>query len=1286
MLSLYHYLMKTRLFLIYWSTVAMILAVSLPSFGQLSVNTIDYQVTYEDLTDTYSVWVVPNYSSNNSNNPSGFEFGATAQVSLKLPTDFFISNITDVTGGWDKSPLKMGPEEQPDQFDNTTPALPAGISYYVIGKGSGETQYGTFLLGSPIKLFTFTGNGCFGAIEVLAVTDDFVTAARNELSLNTAPSFYSRSGQPSGGNQGPLEQFRAPFGPSVNCLLAVNDDYTAQAGTPSNQEVLVNDQFNNVTPATSQDVRVTIDTNPSNGSVMVNSDGTITYTANTGFVRTDTYKYTICDLQNLTVCSTATVTVMVSCPLPPAPTFVVTQPNCEVATGTFTVSTPTMGTDISYTIMGPSPSVNAVNQPSNTFAGLAPGNYTVTTTNASGCTSAPASFTVNTPQTDTPAAPRASVTAQPTCFVATGTAMVTAPVNGIGISYTLTGTSPVRPAVTNATGVFPGLTSGDYNVTTTNASGCTSLSTALVVRPQPTFPITPTANVSSQPTCAVTTGTITVTVPVNGTGISYTVTGTSPVRPAVTNTTGTFSGLAAGAYSVTTTNAAGCTSSATSLTVNVQPTFSTVPAANVSSQPTCAVTTGTITVTVPVNGTGISYTVTGTSPVRPAVTNTTGTFSGLAAGAYSVTTTNAAGCTSSAISLTVDAQPTIPVAPTITSSVTYCQEATATALTATPPNGSTLLWYTTATGGTGSTTAPTPVTTTAGTTSFYVSSVSTAGCAGSTRARIDVNVTACRAIYAFNDNNLTPINTPVSGDVLTNDDINNGTGILVVTITPVQQPGNGTVTLQSDGAYTYIPSLNFTGVDSFIYRTCDQGSPAVCATAAVYIKIIKENDPVNNNPPIARGDNYSTIPATAVAGSVLLNDKDPDAEQTLTAAKLSDPANGTVVLNSDGTFTYTPNLGFTGTDTFIYTACDTGSPTECDDATVQIEVKEDPTPGNNLPPVAIDDLDITTLNTPVSGNISDNDSEPNRTTLTVNINPILLPINGTVMLSSNGDYRYTPDNGFSGIDRVIYEICDTGTPIECARATLLIYVSDGGVALSLKAYLQGALFGVSSSDNLMRDDLRVKNLIPLASPYSALGFTALTNTIDITSAVLSVTGRDAIVDWVFVELKSATNSQQVEDSRPALIQRDGDIVDVDGVSPIIFSKVSSGDYHVMVKHRNHLSVMTQQPVTLSSTPMMVDFRLPGTLTFTKSASVVDQAQVVVKQGVAMWAGNTMYDDRVIYQGTRNDINPIYQLVIDDPANIFGKPFFKVKSYNVGDVDMNGETVFLGTGNDVEFIY
>jgi len=75
----------------------------------------------------------------------------------------------------------------------------------------------------------------------------------------------------------------------------------------------------------------------------------------------------------------------------------------------------------------------------------------------------------------------------------------------------------------------------------------------------------------TQPTCDVATGTITVDVPTPDGFITYTVTGTNPVVASVTNDTGVFTGLASGVYDVTTTNAAGCTSSATSVTINTQP-------------------------------------------------------------------------------------------------------------------------------------------------------------------------------------------------------------------------------------------------------------------------------------------------------------------------------------------------------------------------------------------------------------------------------------------------------------------------------------------------------------------------------------------------------------------------------------------------------------------------------------------------------------------------------------------------------------------------------------------
>ena len=76
----------------------------------------------------------------------------------------------------------------------------------------------------------------------------------------------------------------------------------------------------------------------------------------------------------------------------------------------------------------------------------------------------------------------------------------------------------------------------------------------------------------------------------------------------------------------------------------------------------------------------------------------------------------------------------------------------------------------------------------------------------------------------------------------------------------------------------------------------------------------------------------------------------------------------------------------------------------------------------------------------------------------------------------------------------------------------------------------------------------------------------------------------------------------------------------------------------------------------------------------------------VVQGKALWAGNSLYDNQVIYQGTDNDVNVIYQQVIASTGNPFLLPFFILSGYYTGDVNMDGEVIFQGTTNDVEYIY
>jgi hypothetical protein len=135
-----------------------------------------------------------------------------------------------------------------------------------------------------------------------------------------------------------------------------------------------------------------------------------------------------------------------------------------------------------------------------------------------------------------------------------------------------------------------------------------------------------------------------------------------------------------------------------------------------------------------------------------------------------------------------------------------------------------------------------------------------------------------------------------------------------------------------------------------------------------------------------------------------------------------------------------------------------------------------------------------------------------------------------------------------------------------------------GVNVSIKAMLEGPY---DPNSMLMDDQLRSFRFIPDTDPYFG------TFTLDTT--LFQTTGPDAIVDWVMVRLRSSADSTVIVDSTAALIQRDGDIVNVDNSSPVNFVNVGPGDYYVEVKHRNHLAIMTDVAVNLPGPPTTLDF-------------------------------------------------------------------------------------------------
>jgi uncharacterized repeat protein (TIGR01451 family) len=300
-------------------------------------------------------------------------------------------------------------------------------------------------------------------------------------------------------------------------------------------------------------------------------------------------------------------------------------------------------------------------------------------------------------------------------------------------------------------------------------------------------------------------------------------------------------------------------------------------------------------------------------------------------------------------------------------------------------------------------------------------------------ADVCVTVPVARQIFAFDDNNIADINTPVSGSVTTNDFFNNGIPPFVVSTTPFSLPTNGSVTLSSNGRYTYTPNNGFTGTDIFEYRVCDSGNPTACDIAAVSIDVQSNN--VVNKPPIALGDKVVTKTNVAVRYNVLLNDLEPDG-QPLSATLLIQPVNGSLIFNPDGTFTYTPTTDFEGQDSFTYQACDNAIPELCDDALVQIEVYDFDV--LDQPPVANDDIYIRQTDQNVTGNVLPNDIDPNGLILTVNTTPLSPPSKGTIVLNGNGSFEYTPGVNFEGFDSFVYEVCNNSLTNRCSQATVFI--------------------------------------------------------------------------------------------------------------------------------------------------------------------------------------------------------------------------------------------------------
>ena len=278
-----------------------------------------------------------------------------------------------------------------------------------------------------------------------------------------------------------------------------------------------------------------------------------------------------------------------------------------------------------------------------------------------------------------------------------------------------------------------------------------------------------------------------------------------------------------------------------------------------------------------------------------------------------------------------------------------------------------------------------------------------------------------------------PLVVPVENGVLANDINVDGGPLTAEVVTP---PAHGTLTLAADGSFSFTPEANWHGSDSFTYKAINNGMETI-ASANIVV------EPLNDFP-LAAADEFTISPDTTDVPNVLANDSDIDGDALL-AQLVSGPAHGTLSLNVDGTFTYTPAEDFEGDDSFSYQAFDGMAQSSVTTVTLHVEAGPDeaPTPVNERPLAVNDSFSVqsgSALEMAALTGVLINDSDPESLPLTASL--FSGPMHGTLSLAEDGSFTYTPAEGYVGMDAFMYRVSDGELWSPLAAVTIHVTPAD----------------------------------------------------------------------------------------------------------------------------------------------------------------------------------------------------------------------------------------------------
>ncbi len=231
-----------------------------------------------------------------------------------------------------------------------------------------------------------------------------------------------------------------------------------------------------------------------------------------------------------------------------------------------------------------------------------------------------------------------------------------------------------------------------------------------------------------------------------------------------------------------------------------------------------------------------------------------------------------------------------------------------------------------------------------------------------------------------------------------------------LTATLVQTTTNGTLTLQDNGGFKYVPNAGFSGNDVFTYKATDGTYSSANTTVNISV----------STPPTAADDSYSVdedaVLTVDAAAGILSNDTDAESD-AMTAVKLTDPSHGTLILNSDGSFTYDHDGGGSTSDSFTYQASDGIGNSNTATVTITIVASDDAPVAN---PDAYGTEQDEALSISKEEGVLKNDSDEEGDAMTVElVTDVTL---GSLSLSADGSFDYTPPTGQKGIDTFYYKV------------------------------------------------------------------------------------------------------------------------------------------------------------------------------------------------------------------------------------------------------------------------